>query len=77
MGKAANTVSGLSKRECGQTKNLTVHATFIVYRACGLSVLLYGSESWTLRASHERKLNIFTMQYLRRLLNIVFSLCKH
>ena len=58
-------------------KNLTVHTTFMVYLACAQSALSYGSESWTLRANHERKLNIFTMQYIRRLLNIVFSLCKH
>ena len=58
-------------------KNLTVHTTFMVYIACGLSALSYGSESWTLRANHKRKLNIFTMQYIRRLLNIVFPLGKH
>ena len=49
----------------------------MVYLACGLSAFSYGSESWTLRANHEHKLNIFTMQYVRRLLSIVFSLCKH
>ena len=65
------------KERMWQTTNLTVHTTFMVYRACGLSALSYGSESWTLRANHEGKLNIFTMQYIRRLLNIVFSLCKH
>lgn len=49
----------------------------MVYLACGLSAFSYGSESWTLRANHEHRLNIFTMQYIRRLLSIVFSLCKH
>lgn len=44
--------------------------------ANGLSTFLYGSEFETLRANHERKLNIFHLRYLRRLLKIVFSLLK-
>ena len=40
------------------------------HRACVLSTLFYGSESWTLHARQERKLNAIHMRCLRRLLNI-------
>ena len=56
-------------------RNLTVHTTFMVYLACGLSALSYGNESWTPRANHEHKLNIFAMQYIRLLLSIVIDEC--
>jgi hypothetical protein len=41
-----------------------------VYQACVLSMLLYGSESWTLYSHQERRLNAFHMRNLRRLLGI-------
>ena len=37
-----------------------------------MSTLLYGSESWTLRAPQERKLHAFHMRCLRRILNITW-----
>ena len=40
---------------------------------CIMSTLLYGSESWTLRARQERKLNAFHMHSLRRILNITWQ----
>ena len=42
----------------------------IVYQACVLSTLLYGSESWTAYARKERRLNGFRLRCLRRLLHI-------
>ena len=41
-----------------------------IYQAYVLSTLLYGSESWTLYASQERRLNVFHFRYLRRILGI-------
>ena len=41
-----------------------------VFQACVLSTLLYGSESWTTYARHEKKLNSFHQRCLRRILHI-------
>ena len=41
-----------------------------VYNACFISTLLYGSETWTTYARHERRLNTFHMRSLRRILGI-------
>ena len=42
-------------------KKLTAYTKIQVYRACVLSTLLHCSESWTLCAWQERKLNMFHM----------------
>ena len=44
-----------------------------VYKACIISTLLYGSETWTTYAKQERKLNSFHMRSLRRILGIIWS----
>ena len=49
---------------------LTDHTNIQVYKACVVSTLLYGSESWTLRSRQERRLNSFHMRCLRRILGI-------
>ena len=72
IGKAATSMSRLSKREWTNGK-LTEHTKIQVYGACVLSTLLYGSESWTLRAQQERKLNTFHMRCLRRILHITWQ----
>ena len=41
-----------------------------IYQAYVLSTLLYGSESWTLYARQERRLNVFHLRCLRRILGI-------
>ena len=41
-----------------------------VYRACVLSTLLYGSESWPTYTTQEDELNAFHMRSLRRILGI-------
>lgn len=41
-----------------------------VYNACVISTLLYGSESWTTYARHERRLNTFHLRCMRRILGI-------
>lgn len=72
IGKAATTMSRLAKR-VWNNKKLTEHTKTQVYRACVLSTLLYGSESWTLYAKQEHKLNAFHMRCLRRILNITWQ----
>ena len=37
-------------------KHLTINTKIIVYKACVLSTLLYGNESWTTYSTQERKL---------------------
>ena len=51
-------------------KNLTLHTKRIVYNACVLSVLLYGSECWTPLRRHIRKLNTFHQRNIRRIMGI-------
>ena len=46
IGKAQTTFSKLSNRVWNNTK-LTTNTKMAVYRACIISTLLYGSESWT------------------------------
>ena len=40
----------------------------LVYQACVLSVLLYGSETWTVKAPHLRRLSAFHHQCVRRIM---------
>ena len=44
-----------------------------VYKACVISTLLYGSESWTMHAHQEKRLNVFHMHCLRRNLGITWQ----
>ena len=62
----------LNKRVWANTK-LTEHTKAQVYKACVVSTLLYGSESWTTRAKQEHKLNAFHMRSLRRILGITWQ----
>ena len=52
---------------------LSDHTKVNVYKACVISTLLYGSESWTMRAHHEKRLNVFHMRCLRRILGITWQ----
>ena len=49
IGKAATTLSRLTKRVWSNNK-LSDHTKVNVYKACVISTLLYGSESWTMHA---------------------------
>ena len=46
---------------------LTLGTKIAVYRACVLSVLLYGSETWTVGWLMKRKLKVFHMMCLRKI----------
>jgi len=72
IGKTAIVMSSLTKR-VWQNRKLSVKTKIAVYRSYVLSVLLYGSESWTCYAIQERKLNSFHMRNLRRLLGITWK----
>ena len=69
IAKAATTLSKLTKR-VWENSSLTIHTKMAVYRACVLSTLLYGSESWATYSTQEDRLNAFHMRSLRRILGI-------
>ena len=69
IGKASTTLARLTKRVWENSK-LTDHTKVQVYRACVLSTLLYACETWTLKAHQERRLHVFHMRCLRRILGI-------
>ena len=70
IGKAATAMARLTKRVWSNAM-LTTNTKMRVYQACVVSILLYGSESWTLYSRQERRLNTFHMRCLRKILGIV------
>ena len=72
IGKAAMTLSRLTKL-VWSNNGLTAHTKVDVYKACVISTLLYGSESWTMRAHQEKWLNVFHMRCLRRIKGITWQ----
>ena len=72
IGKAATMFSRPTKRGW-LNKKLTAYTKIQVYRAYVLSSLLYCSESWTLCARQERKLNTFHMCCLRWIFGITWQ----
>lgn len=69
IGKASASFGKLTKRAWENNK-LTVKTKVLIFQACVLSTLLYGSESWTLYSRQEKRLNGFYMRCLRRILHI-------
>ena len=58
IGKAATIMTRLTKKAWNNSK-LTVHTKIQIYRACVVSTLVYGSESWTLPDRSENSM-LFT-----------------
>ena len=52
------------------SKDITQETKLRVYRPLVLSILLYNSETWTLRESDKRRLLVFEMSVLRRILGV-------
>lgn len=69
IGKAAATLARLTTRVWSNPM-LTEKTKMAVYSACVISTLLYGSETWTMYARQEKRLNTFHMRSLRRILGI-------
>ena len=61
IGKAAATLAPLGRRVWDNTM-LTISTKIMVYQACVLSTLLYGSETWILYSHQVRKLNTFHLR---------------
>ena len=69
LGRANTTMARLSKR-VWENSSLTRRTKILVYQACVLTTLLYGSEAWTTYMRQEHRLNAFHMRCLRRILGI-------
>ena len=69
IGKAATTLGRLATRVWENPK-LTTKTKVVVYNACVVSTLQYGSEAWTTYSKQEQKLNSFHLRSLRRILGI-------
>lgn len=69
IGKAATTLARLTTRVWTNAK-LTVKTKMVVYNACVISTVLYGSETWTTYTRQERRLNTFHLRSIRRILGI-------
>ena len=66
----ASRAFGCLRRAVFKDRDLTVRTKINVYQACVLSVLLYGSECWTLLRKHTRKLDAFHHRCIRTILGI-------
>ena len=66
------TLSGLTKCVWSHNK-LSDHTKVNIYKACVISTLIYGSESWAMHAHQEKRLNVFHMRCLRRILGITWQ----
>ena len=69
IGKAATTLSRLTSRVWTNPK-LTVKTKMVVYNACVVSILMYGSETWTTYARQEKRLNSYHLRSIRCILGI-------
>ena len=67
--KAATTLARLTSQVWANPK-LTVKTKMVVYNACVVSTLMYGSETWTTYARQEKRLNSFHLRSIHRILGI-------
>ena len=61
---------GLLKKRAWDNNRLSTKVKIRIYERCVLSSLLYCSETWTMYARHDRRLNSFHMRCLRRILKV-------
>ena len=54
-----------------KNKDLSLATKRAVYRAVVLAVLLYGAETWTMKAVHTRRLNSFHNHCIRAILGVM------
>jgi hypothetical protein len=68
IGKATGAMASL--KHIWKGKNLTIENKLRILTTCVFSVLLYASETWTLKKTDEKKLLAFEMKCYRRILGI-------
>lgn len=66
----ASRAFGCLRRPIFQDRNLSIATKRQVYRAVVLSVLLYGAETWTLKAPQVRRLNSFHNRCVRSIVGV-------
>eukprot|EP00117_Sycon_ciliatum_P023228 scpid30807/ scgid4805/ Transposon TX1 uncharacterized 149 kDa protein; ORF 2 len=66
----ASRLFGVLRSPIFQCVHLSVHTKRLVYRAIVLPALLYGAETWPIKAGHIRRLNTFHHQCIRTILGI-------
>ena len=71
IGKAAGTMASL--RHVWNGKKLTIQNKIRILTTCVFSVLLYASETWTLKETDKKKLLAFEMKCYRRILRICWK----
>ena len=71
-GRIGKAIGVMNKLESRVWRNglLSNNTKMSVYRACVISTLLYGSESWNTNSIQENKLNSFHLRCMRRILDI-------
>lgn len=67
---SASRVFGALHSAVFKDRHLNITTKRKVYQACALSVLLYGSEWWTLLRKHHKRLNAFHHRCIRTILTI-------
>ena len=67
---SASRVFGALHSAVFKDRHLNITTKRKVYQACALSVLLYGSECWTLLRKHHKRLNAFHHRCIRTILAI-------
>jgi adenylate cyclase class IV len=66
----ASTAFNMLRFAIWHRKSVTIAAKLRIFRACVLPVLLYGSETWAITTTHERRINTFYMRCLRTIVGI-------
>ena len=66
----ASRLFGVLRSPVFQCVHLSVHTKRLMYRAIVLPALLYGAETWPIKAGHIRRLNTFHHQCIRTILGI-------
>ena len=72
IAKAASVLNSLQKHLWSQ-RSISRQTKLRIYKAAVLSVLCYGSETWTWTTAQARKLNAFDTRALRRIENLRWS----
>ena len=66
----ASTAFGKLEKRVWSDRGITTNTKLSVYEACVLTVLLYGSKTWTTYRQHVNLLEMFHQNCIRRILNI-------
>jgi len=74
IGRAAGIVRNL--HEVWKSKEMSKTTKVLLYQTLVQSVLLYNSETWTIKEEHKRKLNVFEMTVLRKICGVSRSDCR-